>query len=90
MNVLEEADQITDGQRREDYGHPLDDFAKVQGMAKALWGRGPESEEEHALYMVFVKLAREQHTHKRDNIVDACGYLKTYQEIREERQRRER
>lgn len=79
--VLQEADRITNQQRRDKYGPPAVDFAKVQGMAKALWGRGPEDEAEHALYMVFVKLAREQHSHQRDNIVDAIGYLKCYWEI---------
>jgi hypothetical protein len=81
-SVLQEADRITDSQRRDKYGPPAVDFAKVQGMAKALWGRGPENEAEHSLYMVFVKLAREQHAHQRDNIVDAIGYLKLYHELR--------
>ena len=28
------------------------------------------------LFMVCVKLSREMHRHKRDNLVDACGYTR--------------
>ncbi len=80
-SVLQEADRITSNQRREKYGPPAEDFAKVTGMAMALWGRGPESPAEHSLYMILVKLAREVHAHQRDNLVDIAGYIKTYEEI---------
>jgi len=33
------------------------------------------SSEDVAMLMVLLKIAREQHKHKRDNIVDAAGYL---------------
>lgn len=87
-SILKEADTITNLQRQEDYGHPLDDFGKVSRMAMALWGRGPETPEEHAMYMILVKLAREEHAPARDNLVDIAGYAKTIQMIRDERERR--
>ena len=75
--ILQEADRLVSDDRREDYGHPLDDFGRVTRMAHALWGRGPETEEEHAMYMILVKLARQVNRAKRDNLVDIAGYAKT-------------
>lgn len=89
-SILADADRLVAEDRNADYGHPLDDFEKVVGMARALWGRGPETPEEHAIYMVFVKLAREANRPKRDNRVDGAGYLKTLDMIHAERARRTR
>jgi hypothetical protein len=86
--VLEEADRLTTHPRGKAYGHPYVDFSKVTGMAMALWGRGPESPEEHALYMILVKLARLQATPgHHDSIVDIAGYIKTYHMVIEEKVR---
>jgi hypothetical protein len=87
--ILQEALRLTTGDRNKDYGHPLDDFGKVTGMALALWGRGPQTPEEHAIYMVLVKIAREVNRPKRDNRVDGAGYFGTLDMIHEERARRD-
>ena len=86
--ILQEAQRLVHGDRGADYGHPLDDFAKVSGMAMALWGRGPQTPEEHAIYMVLVKIAREANRPKRDNRVDGCGYFQTLDMIIAARARR--
>ncbi len=39
--------------------------------------------------MVGVKISREVNTHKRDNLVDAAGYLRTLEMLIDERARRE-
>ena len=88
--ILDEANRLTSSDRHSAYGHPLDDFGKVVGMAQALWGRGPETEEEHAIYMILVKLSREANQPKHDNRVDIAGYIKTLDMVIEERARRER
>jgi hypothetical protein len=80
-SILEEAQRLVHGARQADYGHPLDDFGKVTRMAHALWGRGPQSAEEHALYMCLVKIARQVEKPKRDNLVDLAGYAATAQMI---------
>jgi hypothetical protein len=86
--VLEEAGRLVSHDRGNTYSHPFDDFGRVTGMALALWGRGPETQEEHALYMILVKLARLSQTpDHRDSIVDIAGYAKTYDMVLQRRQK---
>ena len=84
MNILEEANSLTAGDRQDDYGHPAEDFQKVVDMAKGL-GLVPETFNvyDHCLYMVLVKLAREVNKPKRDNLVDGAGYFRTLEMCRE-------
>jgi hypothetical protein len=80
--VLAEAIRITDGARQADYGHPRDDFAHTALMwTGILAGKLREDAEVTAadvpLCMIAVKLARQSHRHKRDNLVDIAGYART-------------
>ncbi len=80
--VLAEAIRITDGARQADYGHPRDDFARTALMwTGILGGKLREGAEVTAgdvpLCMIAVKLARQSHRHKRDNLVDIAGYSRT-------------
>jgi hypothetical protein len=80
--VLDEAIRITDGARQADYGHPRDDFARTALMwTGILDGKLREDAEVTAddvpLCMIAVKLARQSHRHKRDNLVDIAGYSRT-------------
>jgi hypothetical protein len=80
--VLDEASRITDGARHADYGHPRDDFARTALMwTGILAGKLREDAEVTAadvpLCMIAVKLARQSHRHKRDNLVDIAGYART-------------
>lgn len=82
--VCQEADRLVSTDRGGVYGHPADDFGKVTAMAQGLWGRGPETPEEHALYMILVKLSRlASSPDHRDSMVDVAGYIKTYEMIRD-------
>ena len=80
--VLAEAIRITDGARQADYGHPRDDFAHTALMwTGILAGKLREGAVVTAadvpLCMIAVKLARQSHRHKRDNLVDIAGYSRT-------------
>ncbi|NLX57715.1 MAG: DUF4406 domain-containing protein [Phycisphaerae bacterium] len=80
--VLAEAIRITDGSRQADYGHPRDDFARTALMwTGILAGKLRDGAEitaaEVPLCMIAVKLARQSHRHKRDNLVDIAGYSRT-------------
>lgn len=78
--VLREAEKVINGERQDMYGNPEDSFADIA----LLWGwylRMPIAPEEVAMMMTLLKVARERNQCKRDNIVDACGYLGIYSSI---------
>lgn len=81
-SVLDEAKRITATVRHGDYGHPADDFARTARMwSGILASKLREGEQVTAmdvpLCMIAVKLARQAHRHKRDNLVDIAGYART-------------
>jgi len=80
VSVLAEAADVTSGERQKDYGHPRDDFARTAVMWNGLLAaklRAPITAMDIPLCMIAVKLAREAHRHKRDNLVDIAGYART-------------
>jgi len=81
-SVLDEAKRITASDRKDDYGHPREDFARTArmwtGILAAKLREGAEvSAMDVPLCMIAVKLARQAHRHKRDNLVDIAGYART-------------
>jgi hypothetical protein len=81
-SILDTAKSITSGARQQDYGHPADDFERTAQMWTAILSRKLIanrciSAEDIPLCMIAVKLARQAHRHKRDNLVDIAGYART-------------
>jgi hypothetical protein len=81
-SVLDTAARITEGSRQADYGHPRDDFAKTAAMWTGILGSKLREDAvitagDVPLCMIAVKLARQAHRHKRDNLVDIAGYART-------------
>lgn len=81
-SILDEAKRITEGVRRAEYGAPADDFGRAAYMwtgilARKLRDGQAISAMDIPLCMVAIKLARQSHHHKRDNLVDIAGYART-------------
>lgn len=81
-SILFEAHDLVHGDRQEDYGHPYEDFSRTAAMWSALLGTDV-SAVQVAMCMVAVKLSRECNRPKRDNVVDAAGYLETLHLVKE-------
>lgn len=73
MNILEEADRIINGERRQAYGPVKTSFERVAKMWTAILGTEVSSQQV-ALMMIAFKIAREVNAHKDDNLVDIAGY----------------
>ena len=80
QDILHEAEQLICGPRNDGYGPAEFDFPLVAEMFNA-WLRAKYADdtaidgEDVAMFMVFMKLRRQAHRRKRDNLVDAIGYL---------------
>lgn len=81
-SILIEADALVSGDRAAAYGDCTEDYRDVA----ALWSvvlHHTVTAREAALCMCLVKLRREAHQHKRDNLVDLCGYAHIAQKCAE-------
>ena len=88
-SILDEAKKITSGDRMKQYGHPKDNFEDVAAFWTAhinmLYVNRPNfvilKAKDVAIMMSLFKLAREKSGHKRDNLVDAAGYIRNIAQI---------
>lgn len=83
------AAKLVSSDRREEYGHPLDNFTRAAKIWEAILGIEITAEQV-ALCMVGMKIAREAHKTKPDTVVDGIGYFLTLAAIAEERVLRSR
>ena len=80
MNILTAADSLVNGKRQSDYGHPLEDFTRTAKIWTAILGV-EITPEQVGLCMIGVKLSRQVHCPKADNLVDIAGYAQTVQMV---------
>jgi hypothetical protein len=78
--ILQEATEIVTGIRQQDYRHARESFAKIATIATVLTGKDL-SPQDCCKVLMAVKLTRESFQHKRDNLVDLCGYAHLLQEL---------
>lgn len=74
----DEAARLVLGERNESYGTPAKDYAKTATMWTGFLThklREPITPKEAVLMMALLKISREAHAHKPDNLIDAHGYL---------------
>lgn len=91
ISILSEAEELTNGARRQAYGHPLLDYERTAGMVNAALAhklKEPLTPEEVMVVMILVKVSRQMNAPKRDNLVDIAGYANCIDMAQQERERR--
>lgn len=87
-SILTEAEKLIHGARNETYGDATEDYTRTVGLFKEMYGDLKVSDLtaiHGMMFMVCVKLSREAHLHKRDNLLDAAGYLALIEEAHDPR-----
>ena len=74
--LFTKAQEIINGKRQDQYGNPGDAFKTIA----ILWNDYFQDTNlfdarDITFMMVLMKMAREMHKHKRDNLIDMTGYL---------------
>ncbi len=73
-SILEEAKQIVEGQRNEDYGSINDSFTRIAGLWSAYAGVALDKYDV-AKMMMLLKISRAKKGNHRDSYVDIAGYV---------------
>jgi hypothetical protein len=81
-SILEEAQDILEGDRESDYGDPVANFNRISRIASSILNE-TITPEQCVVVMMAVKLSREQYKHKRDNLVDLVAYTEILNRVRE-------
>ena len=81
-SILSEAEEIVNGSRHSDYVNARESFSRVPTIASVMTGKELAPEDCCAVLMA-VKLVRESFNHKRDNLVDLCGYAELMNRLKE-------
>lgn len=85
-SVLLRALDVINGERQQSYGDPEDSFEEIAWVWNWWLGErfsAPITSQDVAMMMSLMKLAREKNgAGKTDNVVDCCGYLGLYEDLR--------
>ena len=71
--ILRQCADIAD-ERESQYGDVAKNFAEIVAICEAIFGL-TLTQRQVAQVMIAVKLSRERHKHKPDNLIDAINYL---------------
>lgn len=74
--VLEEAQRIVLGARRDDYGTPLENHSRTAALWNAYIGSSIHvlTARDVCMLNILQKVSRDRHCPKRDNLVDIAGF----------------
>lgn len=72
-SILIEAEKIVNGSRATDYGDAVESFTRIAKICQTAFDLNI-SPKDVCCVLMAVKLSREAYRHKRDNLVDLCGY----------------
>lgn len=72
--ILHEAHELINGPRQTSYGKPDENFKRIAVMWSAYLDTDI-SAADVACMMVLLKMARQAHALKLDNLIDAAGYI---------------
>jgi len=73
-DILLQAHALINGERQASYGPPAPFFTRTAALWSAYLGHALTGKDV-AMLMALLKIAREANRHKRDNLLDAAGYI---------------
>ena len=80
-SILAEAEDIVNGNRKSDYGDAAYNFHRIANIVNSMYPQLNINAQQCCAVLMSVKLIREGFRHKRDNLVDLCGYAHIMNEI---------
>ena len=83
MNILEESNEIVNGERAESYGCAVEGFRRAGEIFAQITNDDDSNSIQVVKALISTKLSREAHKHGRDNLVDLCGYAEILNKIHE-------
>ena len=72
--ILCKAHELVNAERQDDYGSPAASLSRIATMWSAYLEQ-PVNARDVALLLALMKIAREAHRDKEDNLLDAAGYI---------------
>lgn len=82
-NCLDKANQIVEGARRKNYGHPLENHTRTASLWSAYLQR-PITPQDVCILMVLLKVSRLAHDNRHDDsIVDVAGWIRNLEVVNE-------
>jgi hypothetical protein len=88
-SILEEAHEITSGERRRDYGHPSNGHSTTAQLwstyiSQRVGFAVPLDHIDVCMLNILQKISRHAVVRKRDNLVDIVGYIRNIEMILEQ------
>ena len=82
-SILSEAEEIVNGSRQSDYGDAANNFHRIANIVNSMYPQLNINAQQCCAVLMAVKLIREGFRHKRDNLVDLCGYAELMNRLKE-------